>query len=94
MLNKDNFTRKFASETGRTITESKQIVEDFIATITKSVVEDGGVDFYGFMKIERVTQPARERVNPATGDKIMCEEKEIPKAKFSSRFKKIVNGEA
>jgi len=52
MLNKDNFTRKFASETGRTITESKQIVEDFIATITKSVVEDGGVDFYGFIKLK------------------------------------------
>lgn len=92
MINKETFTRNLAAETGRTIKECKEFTEDFIAAVQKAVIEEGGVDFYGFMKIEKVTQPARERVNPATGDKIMCEEKEIPKAKFSSRFKDAVKG--
>ena len=93
MLNKDMFIRKMAEETGRTLTETKAIVSDMIDMIQKAVVEDGGVDFYGFMKIEKVHQPEKERRNLQTGEMFMAKAKDIPKAKFSSRFKKAVNGE-
>lgn len=92
MMNKEQMVVMYAKTYEISKKQAKQNIEEVIAMIQKAVIEEGGVDFYGFMKIEKVTQPARERVNPATGDKIMCEEKFVPKAKFSSRFKDAVKG--
>ena len=69
-----------------------EFTEDFIAAVQKAVIEEGGVDFYGFMKIEKVLKPASKAKNPATGEEIDVPEKFVPKAKFSSRFKDAVKG--
>lgn len=92
MINKETFTRNLAAETGRTIKECKEFTEDFIAAVQKAVIEEGGVDFYGFMKIEKVLKPASKAKNPATGEEIDVPEKFVPKTKFSSRFKDAVKG--
>lgn len=94
MLNKDGFVKMMATETGKSQRECKENLELVIDMIQKAVIEDGGVDFYGFMKIEKVHQPEKERRNIQTGEMMMCAAKDVPKAKFSSRFKKAVNGEA
>lgn len=92
MINKEMFIRKLSANTDKSLRECKEITEAFIKTMQEAVIEDGGVDFYGFMKIEKAVQPARERVNPTTGIKFMAKEKFVPKAKFSSRFKEAVQG--
>lgn len=93
MMNKDTFIRKMAETTGRTLAETKTIVNDTLEMLQKAVIEDGGVDFHGFMKIEKVHQPERERRNLQTGEMFMAKAKDIPKVKFSSKFKNAVNGE-
>lgn len=92
MINKETFTRNLAAETGRTIKECKEFTEDFIAAVQKAVIEEGGVDFYGFMKIEKVLKPAGKARNPKDGSIVEFKEKYVPKAKFSSRFKDAVKG--
>ena len=93
-MNKDTFIRKMAEATNRTLTETKTIVNDTLDMIQQVVIEDGGVNFHGFMKIEKVYQPERERRNLQTGEMFMAKAKDIPKVKFSSKFKSAVNGEA
>ena len=69
--------------------------EDFLNEVLADIrSEDGGVDFYGFMKIEKVHKEAGTARSPQTGETIAIPAKDVPKAKFSSRFKKAVNGEA
>lgn len=93
MINKDTFIRKMAEATNRTLAETKTIVNDTLEMLQKAVIEDGGVDFHGFMKIEKVHQPERERRNLQTGEMFMAKAKDIPKVKFSNKFKSAVNGE-
>lgn len=92
MINKDMFIRKLSANTGKSLRECKEITEAFIKTMQDAVIEDGGFDFYGFMKVEKAVQPARERINPTNGEKFISPEKFVPKAKFSSRFKEAVKG--
>ena len=92
MINKELFIAKYAEMHETSKAQAKIIVNNMIETMQSAVIEDGGVDFYGFMKIEKFTQPARERLNPTTGEKFISPEKFIPKAKFSSRFKDAVKG--
>ena len=92
MINKELFIRKLSANTDKSLRECKEITEAFIKTMQDAVIEDGGVDFYGFMRIEKAVQPARERINPTTREKFVSPEKFVPKAKFSSRFKEAVKG--
>lgn len=94
MIKKDDFVKMMAAETGKSQRECKENLELVIDMIQKAVIEDGGVDFYGFMKIEKVHKEAGTARSPQTGETIAIPEKDVPKAKFSSRFKKAVNGEA
>ena len=94
MMNKDTFIRKMAEETNRTLAETTTIVNDTLEMLQKAVIEDGGVAFRGFMKIEKVHQPERKRRNLQTGEMFMAKEKDIPKVEFSDKFKSAVNGEA
>ena len=94
MIKKDDFVKMMAAETGKSQRECKENLELVIDMIQKAVIEDGGVDFYGFMKIEKVHKEAGTARSPQTGETIVVPEKDVPKVKFSTRFKKAVNGEA
>lgn len=94
MITKNDLITKYAETYEISKKQAKQNIEEVIDMIQKAVIEDGGVDFYGFMKIEKVHQPEKERRNIQTGEMMLCAAKDVPKAKFSSRFKKAVNGEA
>ena len=45
------------------------------------------------MKIEKVHKAESEARIPVTGEKVLVAAKDVPKAKFSNKFKKEVNGE-
>lgn len=94
MITKNDLITKYAETYEISKKQAKQNIEEVIDMIQKAVIEDGGVDFYGFMKIEKVHKEAGTARSPQTGETIAVPEKDVPKAKFSSRFKKAVNGEA
>lgn len=52
---------------------------------------EGVVDITGFAKLEKVYKEATTARNPQTGESIAVPSKYIPKAKFSSTFKREVN---
>ena len=93
MLNKEGFIAKYAEKYGVTKVQAKSSIDAFIETLWDAVIDDDGVDFYGFMKIEKVRKSETTGRSPLTGESITIPAKDVPKAKFSSRFKKAVNGE-
>ena len=93
MLNKNELIDKYASAYDIHKTEAKKNIDEVIDMIQRAVIEDGGVDFYGFMKIEKAHKDESTARNPLSGEKVVVAAKDVPKAKFSSRFKKAVNGE-
>lgn len=92
MMNKTEMINAYAERYETSKVFAKEVVNNMIELMQDAVINDGGFDFYGFMKVEKAVQPARERVNPTTGIKFMSPEKFVPKAKFSSRFKEAVKG--
>ena len=52
---------------------------------------EGVVDITGFVKLEKVYKEATTARNPQTGESIAVPAKYIPKAKFSSTFKREIN---
>lgn len=93
MVNKNELINRYSKLNCVTKDESKNIIEDVIDLIKTAIIEDGGIDFHGFMKIEKVHKAESEARNPVTGEKVLVAAKDVPKAKFSNKFKKEVNGE-
>lgn len=93
MINKKALVEKYAKEYEITKKQAEQNIEEVCTMIQKAVVEDGGIDLYGFMKIEKVHKEESTARSPKTGETVKVPAKDVPKAKFSSRFKKAVNNE-
>lgn len=93
-MNKTEFVAEFAKELGTTKKESKEIVDRFIKVAKEAIINSGDLDLSGFIKIEKVHKDAKKCMNLQTGKPMMSKEKDVPKAKFSARFKREVeNGE-
>ena len=78
---KNNVTKKAATE----------VVGSVIDIIKDGILTEGVVDITGFVKLEKVYKEATTARNPQTGESIAVPSKYIPKAKFSSTFKREVN---
>ena len=68
--------------------EAGEIVENVLDIIKEGIKTDGEVDFYGFVKFTKVHKDATTARNVKTGEPVSVPEKDVPKAKFSSAFKK------
>ena len=68
--------------------EAGEIVDAFIDIVKTGIKEDGEVDFYGFVKFTKVHKEAGTARSPKTGETVEVAAKDVPKAKFSSAFKK------
>ena len=78
---KNNVTKKAATE----------VVGSVIDIIKDGILTEGVVDITGFVKLEKVYKEATTARNLQTGESIAVPSKYIPKAKFSSTFKRKVN---
>lgn len=78
---KNNVTKKAATE----------VVGSVIDIIKDGILTEGVVDITGFVKLEKVYKEATTSRNPQTGESIAVPAKYIPKAKFSSTFKREIN---
>lgn len=91
MLKKNDLVERYAHDMEVSKKDATLAVEKVIDLIKTGVVEDGGVDIYGFMKIEKVHKEAGTARSPKTGETVEVPAKDVPKAKFSSAFKREVN---
>ena len=87
----NEFVEFYAENSNMPKTKSKEEITRFIENFKAATVEDGGVDIYGFVKFEKVHKDACEKRNPRTGEMAHVDAKFVPKAKFSSAFKREVN---
>lgn len=91
MLKKVDLVERYAQEMECSKKDATVVVDKVIELIKTGIVEDGGVDIYGFVKLERIHKDACEKRNPRTGEMGHVDAKFVPKAKFSSAFKREVN---
>lgn len=91
MLKKNDLIERYAQDMEVSKKDATIAVEKVINLIKTGVVEDGGVDIYGFVKLERIYKKACEKRNPRTGEMGHVDAKFVPKVKFSSAFKREVN---
>ena len=73
------------------VTKKTEVVGSVIDIIKDGILTEGVVDITGFVKLEKVYKEATTARNPQTGESIAVPSKYIPKAKFSSTFKREVN---
>ncbi len=70
-MNKTEFIQALAEKADAPKAAVTKCYDAFIATLTDALLNgDGKVDFPGFGKFEVKDVPAREGINPATGEKI------------------------
>ena len=91
MLKKNDLVERYAQDMEVSKKDAALAVEKVIDLIKTGVVEDGGVDIYGFMKIEKVHKEAGTARSPKTGETVEVPAKDVQKAKFSAAFKREVN---
>ena len=92
-MNKTEFIAKFAELLGTTKKETKEVVDLFIKTAKEVVIDEGSLDLSGFIKIEKVHKESRECINPQTKEMMSTKPKDVPKVRFSAKFKReIENG--
>ena len=88
MYGKD-FITAYAAKNDITKKQAKEEIERFVDTFKSVTYEEGGVSLLGFIESNVVEQPAKEYINPRTGEKGVSEAKNIVKIKIKPSFKNI-----
>lgn len=87
-MKKQDVVNKLAEVRNITKKEASSIVEDFLGILRDGIKEEGEVDFYGFFKMYKQHKEAGTARSPKTGEVVAVPEKDVPKCKFSSAFKR------
>lgn len=91
MLKKVDLVERYAQEMKCSKKDATVVIDKVIDLIKTGVIKDGGVDLYGFMRVEKVHKEAGTARSPKTGETVEVPAKHVPKAKFSAAFKREVN---
>jgi DNA-binding protein HU-beta/integration host factor subunit beta len=78
MNNKTNITKKIivdeiASRTGVTQVDTKLIIESFLSTVSKAMIDGNNIEIRGFGRFKVKETKARQARNPKTGEKMFVE---------------------
>lgn len=90
-MKKIDVVEKLAAEREMSKKQAAETVDALLDIIKEGLKEDGVVDFYGFVKFEKVHKEATTARNVRTGEPVEVPEKDVPKAKFSKAFKDYLN---
>lgn len=90
-MRKVDFVNRFAEVRGTTKKEAGEIVDAFLDVLKEGIKEDGEVDFFGFIKFTKDYRDATVKKSPRTGEPVEVPAKYVPKAKFSTAFKREIN---
>ncbi len=91
-MNKADLVNAVSAKSGLTKTDVSTVVDDLIAIIVDSVVEEKKVSILGFGSFEARHRSARQGLNPKTGEKIAIPAKRVPTFSAGKLFKDKVQG--
>jgi DNA-binding protein HU-beta len=84
---KKDIAAAVADQTGMTKKDSEAAVNAVFETITETLKDGGEVSIAGFGKFVVAEKPARQGINPATGEKIEIAASRAPKFKAAKTLK-------
>ncbi len=91
-MNKKDLVRAIANkctESNVTIKVAGEVLDGFIDAITESLKAGESVQISGFGTFELKDKPAREGINPKTGEKIKIAASKAPAFKFGKAYKDL-----
>ena len=86
-MNKNELIRAIANDAGITLKDAAVVLDSVVGAITEGLKADGKVQISGFGTFELKQKPAREGINPKTGEKIKVAASRIPAFKFGKAYK-------
>ncbi|MBQ6728275.1 MAG: HU family DNA-binding protein [Clostridia bacterium] len=86
-MNKNELVRAIANNAGITLKDAGVALDSVVAAITEGLKKGEKVQISGFGTFEIKAKPAREGVNPKTGEKIKIAASKIPAFKFGKAYK-------
>ena len=90
-MTKTELIKIAAHKAGLTQAQMSDAYSAIVEVIEEALKEDDKVALVGFGTFELKAVPAKEGINPATGEKIHIEESKKPVLKFSKSFKDAFN---
>lgn len=90
-MNKTELIEKVAEKAGLTKAQAKNAVEAFGTTVKEALEAGDKVQLIGFGTFSVNERPAREGVNPRTGEKVQYEAKKVAKFKASANITDDLN---
>ncbi len=90
-MNKNELIRALANKLGITLKAAAAALDGTIDVITDALNAGDKVQISGFGTFEIKSKPAREGVNPKTGEKIKISASKIPAFKFGKAYKDSFN---
>lgn len=90
-MNKTEFLRAVAEETGATLKETTAFYDAFVKTVHDAMANNDKISLVGFGTFEAKVKPARTCINPMTGKKVEVAACKAPALKFGKNFKESIN---
>ena len=91
VMNKNELIRAIANNVGITLKDAAAALDGTIAAITEGLNAGEKIQISGFGTFELKAKPAREGINPKTGEKIKIAPTKIPAFKFGKAYKDSFN---
>ena len=88
-MNKKDLVRSIANKSDVTLKVAGEVLDGFIEAIEESLKAGETVQISGFGTFELKSKPAREGINPKTGEKISIAASKAPAFKFGKAFKDL-----
>ena len=90
-MNKNELVRAIANKAGLTLKDAANALDGFIGAVSEGLNAGEKVQISGFGSFELKSKPAREGINPKTGEKIKISASKIPAFKFGKAYKDSFN---
>ena len=90
-MNKNELVRAIANNLGITLKDAAIALDGTIDAITEGLKNGEKVQISGFGTFELKVKPARDGINPKTGEKIKIGETKLPAFKFGKAYKDSFN---
>jgi len=92
-MNKTEFVKVVATTTGYTQKDVKEVLETAQKVAYEAMAKQEEVKIFDGLTLVGIKKDACVKRNPATGDTVDIPEKVVPKAKWGTVAKRVVNGE-
>lgn len=89
-MNKQELSKKMASEAGGTNTEAARYLDAFLSVVEEELKSGGEVNITGFGKFKVNERAARQGVNPSTGEKMQISASKVPAFSAGNALKKAI----